>query len=64
MLPLRPIIFCSFLAISACGAIYTSPAVKSTSEQVTVVEMTSQSVAYANQITYVPKSLPAVFNQV
>ena len=64
MLRLKSLTIYSFLAISACGAIYTSPAVKSSSEQVTVVELTSQSVAYANQITYVPKSLPAVFNQV
>lgn len=64
MLLLKHLTLFSFLAISACGVIYTSPAVRSSSEQVTVVEMTSQSVAQANQIPYVPKSLPAVFSQV
>jgi polysaccharide export outer membrane protein len=61
---ISPLAICSFLAISACGAIYTSPGINSSSEQVAVIEMTSQSVAYANQTTYAPKRLPAIFNQV
>ncbi|WP_231704123.1 polysaccharide biosynthesis/export family protein [Cochlodiniinecator piscidefendens] len=54
------------LGLSACGAVYHSPAVQpgpSDASSVRVVAMTSQSVAGANQSTYRPQSLPAIFSQ-
>ncbi len=51
------------LATSACGVIYTSPAVNDASGTVKVVEATLQSITYANKSPYTPKQLPGAFNQ-
>jgi polysaccharide export outer membrane protein len=52
-----------FLILSTCGAIYTSPAVNRTSDNINVVKLTSRSVITANLTPYAPKQLPDVFNQ-
>jgi polysaccharide biosynthesis/export protein len=59
----KSLAFVCFLALSACGAVYTSPAVNGASENIKVVEITPQSIAHANTVPYVPKQLPDAFNQ-
>ncbi|WP_425073961.1 polysaccharide biosynthesis/export family protein [Sagittula sp. S175] len=49
------------LSLSACGITYNSPSVNKSDDGVTVVEMSSATVASANNSAYVPKALPAVF---
>jgi polysaccharide export outer membrane protein len=55
--------FVCLLALSACGAIYTSPSVIGASENIRVVEISPQSITHANTTPYVPKQLPDAFNQ-
>ena len=60
---IKSIVFVCFLGLSACSAIYTSPAVNSASDNINVVEITPQSIKYANAVPYIPKQLPGAFNQ-
>lgn len=56
-------VLCALLA--NCGVIYQSPAVKPSTDKdapVQVVSITSKSVNIANQSTYTPKTLPAIFS--
>jgi polysaccharide biosynthesis/export protein len=57
---------CVALTLTGCGAIYQSPAVRSTGADganVRVVAMTPESVLLANRSPYQPQTLPAVFSQ-
>lgn len=54
------------LGVAGCGAIYQSPAVRTTGldeSRVRVVPMTAESVLVANRSPYQPQTLPAVFSQ-
>ena len=54
------------LGMAGCGAIYQSPAVRTTGldeSRVRVVPMTAESVLVANRSPYQPQTLPAVFSQ-
>jgi len=54
------------LFLASCGAAYFSPDVieeTTASGVVTVAEITANSVSTANNVTYSPKSLPAIFSQ-
>lgn len=56
---------CCFLTLPACGVIYTAPNVKAVPDRVDVIELTPQTVTYANKISpYTPRKIPAVFNHV
>ena len=59
----RSVIFAVALFLSGCGVIYVSPEVDASSETVTVVPMTASAIQSANQSSYKPKSIPAVFFQ-
>nr|WP_275116091.1 polysaccharide biosynthesis/export family protein [Aliiroseovarius subalbicans] len=49
--------------MSACGAAYISPSVDFSDDNVTVVEITQNSLAQANASAFTPRALPAVFFQ-
>lgn len=59
----RSVIFVFGLFLSGCGVIYVSPEVDASSDTVTVVPMTASAIQSANQSSYQPKSIPAVFFQ-
>ncbi|MBP1804828.1 polysaccharide biosynthesis/export family protein [Rubellimicrobium aerolatum] len=52
------------LGLGGCGVSYVSPLVRDTaSDNVDVVEITGQSIAFANSAPYTPRGLPEVFSR-
>jgi len=62
---MKAVILVTSLLLSGCGQIYFAPAVSDqlTEANVTIVALTAQTAASANQSTYRPRRLPAVFFQ-
>jgi polysaccharide export outer membrane protein len=63
---LKPVLILMSLLLSGCGVTYSSPSVKQSSDgpPVTVVALTTESVARANTSKYTPRALPEVFYHV
>ena len=53
--------FISLASLTACGSVYTSPAIDKNNEMVSIVPITPSSVNQANTSFYQPKRLPAEF---
>jgi len=60
----RALLLASTLGLSGCGVSYVSPLISDrSSDGVSVVELTRESVATANRAPYAPRSLPEAFAQ-
>jgi polysaccharide export outer membrane protein len=49
--------------LHGCGAAYISPQVRADEGTVSVIAMTAETIAAANQLPYIPRSIPAAFTQ-